>query len=211
MLNQWMHKLLPEELRVRETPVSTGEDFVLLSAQMQGLAVQAERQSEALQDNARRIRQVENQLLGLPAIQQKLDELLKLITGPSGDDPPERPTPAEAVEFCNQLFRMEEHLAQLKEAAADQAESNRPLRRIGTGIEKLRSVLQTLEIEYRDLGGETWRPTRKDFEALGKIREQAGVSDTLIERCEKPAVFHHGQLLQVAKGTVIGPQHTNQQ
>jgi hypothetical protein len=108
---------------------------------------------------------------------------------------------AIAIETCNELFRMDRHLVRVKERSGDAGD----MRKQERSVTKLRTLLSKNKVEYIDVTGQVWTPSRVDIEVIGSLREDATLTDIHVERCERPVVMIDDKIEQQARGTLVGP------
>jgi hypothetical protein len=101
--------------------------------------------------------------------------------------------------LCNGYFRLVANVGQL-----DQSDS-RQLRNIRRAIAKMSELFEEHQIECTDFAGQAFDPGRNDVEVIGEAEERPGVSHMQIERCDRPAVFWKGKLIQRARAIVVKP------
>lgn len=103
------------------------------------------------------------------------------------------------INLCNGYFRLVTNVGQLDES------DSRQLRNIRRAIAKMSELFEEHQIECADFAGQTFDPGRNDVEVIGEAEERPGVSHMQIERCDRPAVFWKGKLIQRARAIVIKP------
>jgi hypothetical protein len=105
-------------------------------------------------------------------------------------------TAAIACALANAHFRLRSNL---RELGVREDESN-AVRGMKRALSSLDETFRQCGIECRDLTGEAYDPGRLDFEQLGTAVEVQGLERPIVGRCERPAVFLQGRLIQKAKG-----------
>ena len=122
--------------------------------------------------------------------------------GPDATGPVAAPTgPELLLAACNAWFRLSANLQQLE----IQGDDSRPLRNMRRALNAMAESFEAERVECLDLSGQVFDPRRDDIEMIGQPEERPDLDRMIIQRCERPAVVHAGQLLQRARGIVAKP------
>lgn len=109
--------------------------------------------------------------------------------------------PDFVISLCNDHFRLRRNAQQMQKEGHDSKE----LRSIGRALENVDHLLEKNNIQCLDLTGEPYDDGRNDFDPLGEAEKIPGLNEKTILRCERPAIWLQGKLIQKAKGIVARP------
>jgi hypothetical protein len=142
------------------------------------------------------------------AVKAELEDAKKQLESAakqSKSEPPKESVPGLAPDFvmalCTQYFRIRNGIEMLSSVASE----TRELRSLRYTLRKMENLFEDNGIECLDLAGQIYDDGRTDFVPLGEATVVAELTQKTIMKCESPAVFLKGKLIQKAHGTIGKP------